>query len=220
MFPNTKPKIPKNLLAARINFITNKKPRGNFRKYLAKYILKSKPENAKINHLNGMANSNILNPRIPFSILSSVPLVSARLGKNSVGFILDTGCPTNIVPLHILEHFEKTTGYKCLTFENKKTFQAHNQGELDILNYGVVIPLDFIVENGETIRFSLPFLIERTSEKTGLIGLQSIQSIDFDLSKNEPKNFFYMSKIYSPVTPTAPIMVLKTFSTCLKYILL
>ena len=209
MFPNTKPKIPKNLLAARINFITNKKPRGNFRKYLAKYILKSKPENAKINHLNSMANSNILNPRIPFSILSSVPLVSARLGKNSVGFILDTGCPTNIVPLHILEHFEKTTGYKCLTFENKKTFQAHNQGELDILNYGVVIPLDFIVENGETIRFSLPFLIERTSEKTGLIGLQSIQSIDFDLSKNEPKNFFYMSKIYSPVTPTAPIMVKK-----------
>ena len=39
----------------------------------------------------------------------------------------------------------------------------------------------------ETIRFLLPFLIERTSEKTGLIVLQSIQSIDFDLSKNEPK---------------------------------
>jgi len=56
-------------------------------------------------------------------------------------------------------------------------------------------------------------LIERTSEKTGLVGLQSIQSIDFDLSKNEPKNFFYMSKIYSPVTPTAPIMVKKNNDT-------
>ena len=68
-------------------------------------------------------------------------------------FILDTGCPTNKVPLHILEHFEKTFGYKCLTFENKKTFQAHNQGELDIMNYGVVIPLDFRVEMGKQLDF-------------------------------------------------------------------
>ena len=56
-------------------------------------------------------------------------------------------------------------------------------------------------------------MIERTSEKTGLIGLQSIQSIDFDLSKNEPKIFFYMSKIYSPVTPTTPIMVKKNIDS-------
>ena len=116
---------------------------------------------------------------------------------------MDTGSLINILPLHVLQEFEYETSFLCKRFINNRKFAAHCNTTLDILEYGVELPLIFTCVNGEQKPCLLPFFIERTSSPQGILGINAISNIDIHVGTSY--NFFRISKTFESVIPSSPI---------------
>ena len=148
--------------------------------------------------------------RIPFSIFNSVPLAYPELGNDKISLILDTGSPVSILPLHLLTTFEKDNKFICTRFLHNKLFAGHGNATLDILHYGVELPLIFTLKTGEKQPIILPFYIERTTSKQGILGISAINKIELYTGLENEENFFHISKVTEPVIPTSPIALNET----------
>ena len=148
--------------------------------------------------------------RIPFSILNSVPLTYPELGNEKISLILDTGAPVSILPLHLLTTFEKLNKFVCTRFLHNKLFAGHGNATLDILNYGVELPLIFTLKTGEKQPIILPFFIEKTTSSQGILGISAIKKIELYTGLENEENFFQISTATEPVVPTSPIALNET----------
>ena len=146
------------------------------------------------------------NDRIPFTLNNSVPLVSPLLGSTPLPLLLDTGSPVNIIPKSVLNHFETLNSFSCTRFSHNNTFSSHSNDPLNILEEGVELPLKFTQENGKDVFIFLPFYVENTVNSSGILGLNSIKTIEI-LSYPTPSNFFTLSKLQNPVSPSSPVLL-------------
>ena len=67
------------------------------------------------------------------------------------------------MPLHLLEKFERENDFSCTRFVHAKSFSGHSNTPLDILDYGVELPLMFKLQSGAEQPVFLPFFVERTN---------------------------------------------------------
>ena len=146
------------------------------------------------------------NNRIPFTLNNSVPLVSPLLGSIPLPLLLDTGSPVNIISKSILDGFESFNSFLCTRFSHNNTFSSHSNDPLNILEDGVELPLKFTQENGKDIFIFLPFYVENMSNSSGILGLNSIGTIEI-LSHPALSNFFTLSKLQPPVSLSSPVLL-------------
>ena len=148
-----------------------------------------------------------INFNIPFYMVHSVPLIYPKLGKEKINLVLDTGSPVSILPEHLLNKFERNNNFVCTRFHHNKSFNSHSSTPLDILDYGVVLPLLFELQSGNIQPVFLQFYIERTDSHQGILGINAIKRIELYSGSSKDKHFFQVPSHFEPFIPASPISV-------------
>ena len=192
------------LRKAKIHLIEdNTKISGSIRRQIFKAGKKSSAETLRIRNIKETHKDNNIN----FSMVSSVPLVYPKLGNVKIALILDTGSPVSIIPKHILDKFEKDNNFECTRFEHNKSFNSHSSTPLDILDYGVELPLIFELQSGAGQPVFLQFYIERTNASQGILGINAIKKIELYSGSGNNSHSFELPSKFEPITPSTPISV-------------
>ena len=178
------------------------------RRYLANRLIRGRKP---LLHLSHLRKDEQLHDKgkitVPMTIRNHVPLIKARLGSKDLNIIIDSGSPCNLIPFSFLQTFEKDTGYRCVRFENGLKLRAHNSSQLNIKDFGVLLPFSFLTLDGNTQEVNLPFHLEDCNSQDIIMGMP--QLINFNISV-EPKTSSCSLNIhtsYSPLIPLTPIPV-------------
>ena len=130
-------------------------------------------------------DSGALNREInlPIFIQRGLPGLKFSLGDKDHFLLIDSGALYNLIPHHVVEEFERNY-HRLDEFSHNISLRAHNNTDIMILPMGKVIPLIFRDTMGKSHTVKLPFLIEKSTNASKLLGFKSIRMLGIDTSKN------------------------------------
>ena len=105
----------------------------------------------------------------------------------------------SIIPKNILDKFEKDNNFECTRFEHNKCFNSHSSTPLDILDYGVELPLIFELQSGAGQPVFLQFYIERTNASQGILGINAIKKIELYSGLGNNSHSFQLPSKFEPL---------------------
>ena len=180
---------------------------SSVRQFKAMKLRRGKRTILQLNHLKGSDYIERGDLTVPLQIRNCVPLVQSSLGKRNFPIIIDSGCPTNILPYHILTSFENDTGFNCTRFQNELELQAHNSGALKLKTFGAIIPFRFLDINNVPKIMEIPFLLEDCTGSDIILGINNIRCLNVHVKSVFSTCTLSLSNTFKTLVPMSPVPV-------------
>ena len=181
---------------------------SSVRQFKAMKLRRGKNAILQLNHLKGSEYIERGDLTVPLQIRNCVPLVQSSLGERNFQIIVDSGCPTNVLPYHLLTRFESETGFKCTRFQNELELQAHNSGALKLKTFGAIIPFKFVDINNISKIMEIPFLLEDCAGSDIILGIGNIRCLNVHVKSIFSTCTLSLYNNFTQILPVSPIPVL------------
>ena len=122
---------------------------------------------------------------IPLHLRNGLPFISARTpgSEKERIFLIDTGCKFNLMNEKSVQEIERSLGSKLSKFKHSTYLAGHAGGSIELLDYGVIIPLEFNLRKNGWFSLDLPVLVERSLNSSAIIGFDYITALNIHFSK-------------------------------------